>query len=192
MIFNIIDDFYGKNEWYTIEDFGTEFFRSNLIKKIDTQITDITGVNVLLKNTVTLYNKYIINENISGTKKIIIPLGLPYEDYYTLGGDLIPENIPNIDTVDFIGTADITVNWTGLLTNAASLPLVEANIKLGANNIGKYRIFNSKYILIEIYIDNTIITESNIDKKILNVKYKTDNIQIVKNTIPRLKRVNFI
>ena len=192
MIFNIIDDFFGKNELYKIEDFGTEFFRSNLIKKIDTQITDITGVNVLLKNTVTLYNKYIVNESIFGTKKIIIPLGLPYEDYYTLGGDLIPENIPNIDTVDFIGTADITVNWTGLLANAASLPLVEANIKLGANNIGKYRIFNSKYILIEIYIDNTIITESNIDKKILNVKYKTDNIQIVKNTIPRLKRVNFI
>lgn len=192
MIFNIIDDFFGKNELYKIEDFGTEFFRSNLIKKIDTQITDITGVNVLLKNTVTLYNKYIINESIFGTKKIIIPLGLPYEDYYTLGGDLIPENIPNIDTLDFIGTSDLSVDWTGLIVGAASLPLVEANIKLGTDNIGKYRIFNSKYILVEIYVDDVIITDLNIDKKILNVKYKTDNIQIVKNTIPRLKRVNFI
>lgn len=189
-IFNIIDDYFFKNDLYHLENFETEFFRSNLIKKIDTQITDITGINVTLKNTITLYNKYIINEDID--KKITLPIGLPYESYYDTLGNLIPENLPDISTVDFFIGKDLTVDWSGLVGGEKLIDLVEANILLDTDVIGKYRIFNNKYILIQINVDGTIITEANIDKKILNIKYLTDNIQIVKNTIPRLKRVNFI
>lgn len=192
VIFDIIDTYFSNTDKYFIEDFETEFFRSNLIKKIDTQITDITGVNLTLRNTVTLYNKYIVNENSGLDKKIIIPLGLPYEDYYSSLGDLIVNNIPNIDTAEFFTGKNLTVDWSSLTGNEKQQPLVEALIKLDADIIGKYRIFNNKYILIEIYIDDTIITESNIDQKILNVKYRTDNISIQKNTIPRLKRVKFV
>ncbi len=190
ILFNIIDDYFFKNELYHLENFESEFFRSNLIKKIDTQITDITGINVTLKNSITLYNKNIVNEN--STKKLILPLGLPYESYYNTLGNLIIDNIPNIDTLEFFTLKNLIVDWSGLTGNEKLVDLIEANIKLGTDNIGKYRIFNNRYILVEIYIDGTIITEANINKKILNVKYKTDNIQITKNTIPRLKRVNFI
>lgn len=189
-IFNIIDDMFGKNTLYKLEDFETEFFKSNLIKKIDTQITDITGLNLSVKNSIILYNKYIINEN--SDKKIILPLGLPYEEYYENNGNLIVANIPSIDTLEFIGTKNLTVDWSSLSGNEKQEMLVEANILLDTDIIGKYRIFNSKYILIEIVVDDTIITDENIDKKVLDVKYRTDNISIPKNTIPRLSRVNFI
>lgn len=191
VIFDIINTYFSNTDKYFIEDFGTEFFRSNLIKKIDTQITDITGVNLTLRNTVTIYSKYIVDEN-SGVKKIIIPLGLPYEDYYSSLGDLIVDNVPNIETNEFFTDKNLTVDWSSLTGNEKQQPLVEVPIKLDADVIGKYRIFNNKYILVEIYVDDTIITESNIDQKILNVKYRTDNISVQKNTIPRLKRVNFI
>lgn len=189
-IFNIIDDYFSSNILHKLEDFETEFFRSNLIKRIDTQITDITGVNVTLRNSVTLYNKYIINEDLN--KKIIIPLGLPYENYYTNIGNLIPANMPSIDTIEFIDLKNLTVDWSTLIGSESQEEIVDLNILLDTDIVGKYRIFNNKYILVEIYIDDIIITDANINQKVLNIKYKTDNIQIQKNTIPRLKRVNFI
>ena len=190
MIFNIINDFFGTNTLYKLENFNTEFFRSNLIKKIDTQITDITGVNVEIINNITLYNKYIINENLS--KKILLPLGLPYDNIYDLNGDLITANLPDISTIDFFTGKNLTVDWTGLTGNESEIQVLEANIKLDTDIIGKFIIFNSKYILIQIDIDGIIITEANIDKKVMTIKYKSDNIQMVKNTIPRLKKLNFI
>lgn len=190
VIFNIIDDYFYKNVLFKLEDFGTEFFKSNLIKKIDTQITDITGINITVKNNVILYNKNIVTED--SVSNIIVSLGLPYENYYENNGDLIVSNIPDISTDLFIGTDNITVDWAGLTGNERQQMLVEANILLGANVIGKYRIFNSKYILVQILVDGVFVTEENIDKKILNIKYKTDNIQMTKNTVPRLKKVNFI
>lgn len=190
VIFNIIDDYFYKNVLFKLEDFGTEFFKSNLIKKIDTQITDITGINITVKNNIILYNKNIVTED--SVSNIIVSLGLPYENYYENNGDLIVSNIPDISTDLFIGTDNITVDWAGLTGNERQQMLVEANILLGANVIGKYRIFNSKYILVQILVDGVFVTEENIDKKILNIKYKTDNIQMTKNTVPRLKKVNFI
>jgi hypothetical protein len=189
-VFNIIDDYFYKNTLFKLENFGTEFFKSNLIKKIDTQITDITGMNITIKNSMILYNRNIINEN--SENKLILPLGLPYENYYENNGNLIVANIPDINTTEFIGASNLTVDWSNLTGNEKQQTLVEANILLGTDIIGKYRIFNSKYILVEILVDGTIITESNIDKKILDIKYRTDNIEIVKNTVPRLKKVNFI
>lgn len=188
-IFDIVNDFFGLNELYKLEDFKTEFFKSNLIKKIDSQVTDITGVNLEVINTITLYNKNIINESVN--KKILIPLGLPYDSIYDLSGDLIVANLPSIDTTNFYPSKNLTVDWTGLTVNASEVPVLEANVKLGTNIIGKYTIFNSKYILVTINIAG-VITEANIDKKVMSVKYKNDNIQIVKNTIPRLRKINFI
>jgi hypothetical protein len=190
IIFDIINDYFFFNETYHIEDFGTEFFRSNLIKKIDTQITDITGLNLTINNSITIYSKNIVDEN--SVKKVILPLGLPYESYYDTLGNLVTSKLPDISTLDFIGTKDITVDWSGLSGLEKNQFLVQGDIKLDSDIIGKYKIFNNKYILIEIIVDGVIITESNINQTVLNVKYNTDNIQMVKNSIPRLKRVNFI
>lgn len=190
IIFNIINNFFNNETQHKLEKFETEFFRSNLVKRIDTQITDITGVNIILNNNITLYKEYIVSED--ANPKIIIPLGLPYDSVYDINGDLISANLPNIETIEFFTGLDLTVVWTGLILNASEVEVLEANIKLGSSIVGKYRIFNSKYILIELNIDGAILTSANIDKKVMNVKYQNDNIQIIKNTIPRLKKVNFI
>jgi len=190
LIFNVINEFFYNNSTYKIENFESNFFRSNLIKRIDTQITDITGVNSVMRNSITLYNKYITNE--SGTNKIIIPLGFPYEDYYDTAGNLLPEKMPSIDTLEFLPGKNLTVDWSTLTGEENLEFLVELNIKLNSTIIGKYKIFYNKYILIELNIDGVNLTTSNIEQKVLSVKYNTENVQVSKNTIPRLKRVNFI
>lgn len=190
IIFDVIDNFFYNNTIYKLENFETNFFKSNLVKRIDTQTTDITGINLSMRNTVNLYSKYILNDN--GLNKIIIPLGFPFEDYYDTAGNLISSKMPSVDTTEFLPTKNLTVDWSTLPGSEKLLPLVELNIKLNSTNVGKYRIFYNKYILIELYIDGTTLTSSNINNKQLSVKYNTDNIQVAKNTVPRLKRVNFI
>ena len=190
IIFDIIDDYFSKNEIYYLENFETEFFRSNLIKRIDTQITDITGMNIGLRNSIVLYNKYIINEN--SQDKIIIPLGLPYEEYYDLNGNLIVENMPDISTLDFIDAKSLTVDYTALTGEEMDIKVLELNVLLGTDIVGKYTLFSNKYILLELFIDGVILTTENINQKVIDIKYKNDNIQMAKNTIPRLKKVNFI
>ena len=190
LIFNVINEFFYNNTSYKIEMFESNFFRSNLIKRIDTQITDITGINSVMRNSITLYSKYIVNE--SGTNKIIVPLGFPYEDYYDTAGNLLPEKMPSIDTIEFLPTKNLTVDWSTLTGEENLEFLVELNIKLNTTVVGKYKIFYNKYILVELNIDGVNLTTANIEQKILNVKYNTENVQISKNTIPRLKRVNFI
>lgn len=188
MIFDIIDKyFYSPIE--KMEDFETEFFKSNLIKRIDTQITDITGLNLDMKNSITLYNRNIINEN--SIKFISFALGLPYETYYDISGNLIVDKMPNIDTENFIEDKTLSIDWSSLTSGETYKSLVILDILLGLDKIGEYKIFKDDKVLIDIFIDGTIITEENINQKIINVLYKSGNIQMTKNTIPRLRKVNF-
>ena len=194
LIFNIIDQYFSQNEikgklLTKLENFETEFFKSNLIKRIDTEITDITGLNLDLKTSIILYQRNIVNED---AKKFIIPLGLPYEDMYeTLSGNLIIDVMPNINTNNFINNKNIYVDWSTLTGGESIIDLVELDIYLENDKVGKYKIFNGIQVLVEIFIDGIIISENDIIQKILNVSYKNGNIQMTKNTLPRLKKVNF-
>ena len=76
IIFKIIDEYFFKEDTYnTLENFETEFFLSNLIKKIDTQLADITGVNITVRNDIKLTSKYINEEyfdsDILKSKKVL-------------------------------------------------------------------------------------------------------------------------
>jgi hypothetical protein len=63
---------------------------------------------------------------------------------------------------------------------------------LDTDKIGEYRIYKDKQIIININIDGVLVTEENIEQKILNVQYQNGNIAMSKNTLPRLRKVNFI
>ncbi len=196
IIFKIIDDYFFesviKNGALTkLENFGTEFFKSNLIKRIDTQVTDITGLNLSLKTSVPLYSRNIIQE-FNGDKKFIIPLGLPYEDMYeTLTGDLIVDVMPNINNNEFIDGKNLYVDWSSLTGNESIKDEVILDVYLEDDIVGTYTIYNGIQVLLEIIIDGVLITESNITQKILNISYKNGNLQMTKNSLPRLKKVNF-
>ena len=191
LIFNIIDNFFN-NSINKVEDFDSEFFKSNLIKRIDTQVTDITGLNLSMRTFITLYNRNIINEVDLGSKRFSFALGLPYENYYDeVSGDLIVSIMPNIDTPEFIDGKNLTVDWAGLSGAEAFSDLVIVDILLDSDKIGEYKIYRDNQIIIEIFVDDTIITEENINQKILNVEYVTGNIQMSKNTLPRLRKISF-
>ena len=191
LIFDIIDNFFN-NSINKVEDFDSEFFKSNLIKKIDTQITDITGLNLSMRTFITLYNRNIITEVDLGSKRFSFALGLPYENYYDeVSGDLIVSIMPNIDTPEFIDGKNLTVNWAGLSGGEAFSNLVIVDILLDSDKIGEYKIYRDNQIIIEILVDDTIITEANINQKILNAEYVTGNIQMSKNTLPRLRKISF-
>lgn len=191
LIFDIIDNFFN-NSINKVENFETEFFKSNLIKRIDTQVTDITGLNLSMRTFITLYNRNIINEVDLGSKRFSFALGLPYENYYEeVSGDLIVSNMPNIDTPEFIDGKNLTVDWVGLSGAEAFSDLVIVDILLDSDKIGEYKIYRDDQIIIEIFVDDTIITEENINQKILNAEYVTGNIQMSKNTLPRLRKISF-
>ncbi len=191
LIFDIIDNFFN-NSINKVENFDSEFFKSNLIKRIDTQVTDITGLNLSMRTFITLYNRNIINEVDLGTKRFSFALGLPYENYYDeVSGDLIVSIMPNIDTPEFIDAKNLTVDWASLSGAEAFSDLVIVDILLDSDKIGEYKIYRDNQIIIEIFVDDTIITEENINQKILNVEYATGNIQMSKNTLPRLRKISF-
>lgn len=196
IIFKIIDDYFFKSEVKNgaltkLENFGTEFFKSNLIKRIDTQVTDITGLNLSLKTSVPLYSRNIIQE-FTGDKKFIIPLGLPYEDMYeTLTGDLIIDVMPNVDNEEFIDSKNLYVDWSALSGSESTKEIVSLDVYLDTDIVGSYTIYNGIRVILEIIVDDVIINEIDIVQKILNVSYKNGNIQMTKNTLPRLKKVNF-
>ena len=195
IIFKIIDDYFFKSEVKNgaltkLETFETEFFKSNLVKRIDMQVTDITGLNLGIRTTIPLYSRNIVQEDSS--KKFIIPLGLPYESMYdALTGDLIIDSMPNIDNDEFIDSKNLYVDWSILTGSESTKEIVSLDVYLDTDIVGSYTIYNGIQVIFEIIIDGVIINESDIVQKILNVSYKNGNIQMTKNTLPRLKKINF-
>jgi hypothetical protein len=116
------------------------------MKRVDTYLTDLTGINYDIKTGVKLNTKYIIDENFSSNgitfKKINIPLALPFEPMYNTSGNLIIDNLPNIDSTYFITinnvVYDIIVDFSSLTgkefdKNIVTLPILR--IKHSNNNI---------------------------------------------------------
>lgn len=199
-IFNVIDNYFYLSDSYneTIENFDREFFLSNLIKRIDTTLTDLSGVNISLSTSVQLSTKYIYDEGFG--KKISIPLGLPYVKLFDNSGDIIIGNLPNIETVNFFGTDDLILDYSSLTGNESNSQIINIPILLKQTdenevvtltNIGTYKLFNKQLIIVDFEL-NDVFTEQMVDNCSLDISYKDSNIKFVKNTIPRLKMVNFI
>lgn len=208
-IFEVIDNYFYLADMYntTLENFETELFLSNIIKRVDNVLSDLTGVNMTLVSNIKLNTKYISNEyidKVSGIreKKIIIPLGLPYVNLFDNQGNLIIEHLPDITSKTFHLESKLAVDFSGLTGNELNSELITAPIKLYEINpstleyesigvIGEYKIFNRLYIIVDLFINN-ILTEEMVDNSILDIKYYNSNIKFVKNTLPRLNTVNFI
>lgn len=190
-IFDVIDSYFYQSNSYnnTVENFEVEFFLSNLIKRIDISLTDITGVNLILQNNIKLSTKYIVDEG--NGKKIIIPLGLPYVNLFDNDGNIINENLPNINTLGFFSDKNLYLDFSSLTGLENALSLIEIPVKLNDDNIGVYKLFNGRYIILELFI-NDYFTENMVDSSEINISYKDSNIKFAKNTIPRLNQVFFI
>lgn len=193
----------------SVETFGYEYFQSNLIKRIDTKLTDLVGFDLFLSNTISLSENDIIQENlndVSGVyyKEIRFHLGSPFESLFDSSGNIIFSNLPSIATEDLYYAKYLWVDETTYsidLTSYYNLSIISYDIKLDNTVVGKMKIYNGVFTDIEIILyvkstggytsglDSNIITKNGIT---LNIKYPTDNIKFLRNTIPRLKSVKFI
>lgn len=208
-VFKIIDEYFFKPDTYnTLENFETEFFKSNLIKRIDMELADITGVNISLKTSIKLNEKYFVREifdNILKPVKILIPLGLPFVHMYSQYEKLIATNLPQIDTDDFIHNKRIEVDFSQIPNNSINMEIVELDVNLFSliyvndirvktfiAKIGTYRVHFENLIILDLDIDDTNFTEEDAKTATINITYKDDNIKFAKNCLPRLNTVDFI
>ena len=209
IVFDIINSYFNTpNDKTSLENFESEFFLSNLIKRIDNELSDITGVNITVKNKIQFNTKYIVNElfdNNIKTKKILIPLGLPYSDLLTSKGYIRKDKFPNIDTDKFLNNKDIRVDFDAIsgIQFSKDIEIIEADINLCEtivvnnieetliNKIGTYRLQRDNLITLEFNIGE-VLKEELIDSCVLNVSYENNNIKFTKNCLPRLNTVDFI
>lgn len=196
----------------TVETFSYEYFQSNLVKRIDSELTDLVGFDIYLNTSINLNEKHILEEKFNETtssyyKEIRFHLGTPFEELFDLNGDIIFENLPNINTEDLYYAKYLWVDESTYSIDNSSYyntSIITYSIKLDTAVIGEMKIINGSFIDIEIilYVKDTggYSTGLNIDQLnfvtnpngiTINVKYPTSNIKVVKNTIPRLKTVKF-
>lgn len=223
--FNVINDYFliGDTESVNpVESFDFEYFQSNLIKRIDEELTDNMGFNISLTTSIHLHDKLIIEETFDDGdtpyQEIRLHLGVPFEGIFD-GNDVIFDNLPIIDTENFISTRRLYLDEDTLLRDAET-EITTIDIKLseeGAANapltddvIGQYRVFNKTDADIEIIlyvisvegysvgIDTTYLEipvdyeEGDPDPAIrMQVVYSNSNMPFNRNTIPRLKSVSF-
>lgn len=115
-VFNVINNYFtGVNEDKPIEDFEIEYFHSSLEKRIDNNLSDITGFNNSITTKIMLSKNNIAIENVvPDYRDIFIPLSIPFENYFDTDGELIISKLPSIDTNQFIEGLDLYTDWSGL------------------------------------------------------------------------------
>jgi len=105
-----------------LETFGAEFFKSNTIKKLDSFLTDITGLELDVTFKIMIDNKSISTETTQAIVEseivdveenaIHLYLDTPYENLYSDTGFIIEDNIPRIDTENFVDGRNLYVDYT--------------------------------------------------------------------------------
>lgn len=94
--------FYGDDSLH-LENFDVEYFHTNIVKRLDYLISDLCGFTSTLETQLILNEKTLSTENWkSEYKDVYIPLGVPFEKYFTDDGFLDPTRLPSIDTENFI------------------------------------------------------------------------------------------
>lgn len=141
-IFDIINNaFTGTEDTIQYQSFNTEYFNASLIKRIDTRITDISGFKMKANTHIILNQNTVLNENEDqNCRDIYIPLSVPYENYFDDNGKLMYDQLPSIDTENFMRyidgnahyDADIFTDWSFVDkddTKQKLKPLIIAPIK---------------------------------------------------------------
>lgn len=165
-IFDIVDNsFTGTDDSIHLEKFEQEYFHSSVMKRIDQNLTDITGFNNSVNTRLLITKKNVSAENqVSTYRDIYIPLAVPYETYFNNSGELLSDILPSIDTTAFAtdgngDPVDIYTDWSTVTGNVQEEDVISATVKADINgtvtDVGTYYLFNSykKYIVVQIYVD---------------------------------------
>lgn len=152
-VFNIVDSYFKDS----IEKPDSEFFLSNLTKRIDTQLSDVSGINVSVNTSA-----YITTDNIvdlDGTNSVVIKLANSYEDTIDDNGVIQFNNLPVISNLLEPGVTGVN----GVIRNYDDFQWQRRLV--GAEKITMYELTSAQ----SSYID----TNRNFGNGALNVKFDT-------------------
>lgn len=196
-----------------IEKSEAEYFHSNLIKRIDTNISDSSGVVVNLAMDINIYPKNIEQAltDISQEKIFTCYLAIPYEEYID-GTTVLTQVLPNIDTVEFLPSKNLIVDYTNIhkaqpSSTISENPYFYYDIKVNDIVCGAYMVNQGavRYIRVDLYVledgeahqstewSTTTLKVSDFTSiRKLNLDYYTDSMTFFKNSFPRLRKVTFV
>lgn len=206
--FDIINSYFSAN----MEEYETHYYHSNIIKRIDTELSDLTGVTITLNTTISLYKENIISERDNvGEQQFTFFLASPFESYLNGDGTINSLMMPSIDTANSIVDGyNLYIDWTNPHSVSGNTDLTEEDhfwfdIKFGDSTAGRYYVQNKtrKHIRIDLYLDgagaedetytNSLLTPEMFNtERLINIKYHTPNFKVYKNTLPRLTSVSFV
>lgn len=102
LMFKVLDNCFRGND-LTLEKFNTEYFNTNIIKRLDYAISDKCGFESSLETKLVLNERTLVTENWDRRyKDIYVPLCVPFETYFDSFGFLDYTRLPNIDTENFV------------------------------------------------------------------------------------------
>lgn len=210
-VFDVINSYFltGDSESeYPAETFDFEYFQSNLIKRIDDELTDVMGFNLYSLNSIILDDNLLIEEEFTGEtvyKKMVIHLGVPFEGVIDDSSSVIFDNIPKIETENLINNRTIYLDDSFTVSDdiySINVLLTDPNSEKQDTDeiVGEYRIIDktNNDIELTLYIKSDAgfstgfdLSDLENEEIVMNVKYKTPNIPFNTNTMPRLKSVKF-
>jgi hypothetical protein len=173
-LFNVINSYFKSD----MNEFGVEYFNSNVIRMVDGQFGNISGVDINVEYSINLSTGNMIS--VGDNFMFQFYLELPFEAMYNESTPeklLIVENMPNIDTVDFIKNYDVTLDHSLIVDYTRVKHTIDLNAPYQVNDIseiseldvlpivyagkdvGQYIIRNGvldsdNYIRVDIWINN--------------------------------------
>lgn len=192
-IFNVINNYFRSD----MMDFGSEYFNSTVIRMIDEQLGNGSGVEVDVKFGVVLStgNYQLADASLPNDRHFEFYLEFPFEDIFdkTVEKQMLLDSLPNISTSQFIKGANVydslivdyskvkhSVDSEIYLTEIPS-GVHELNIfpiMFGASQCGEYfvrngELDNDNYIKVELWIKDTA-GASTVDSKYALSSLETD------------------
>jgi len=174
----------------TVESYDYDFFRSNIVRIIDSELGLTTGLSLDLTTSISLYTEHLEEiPEITNLYNVDIWFGYPFDgvedEYEYFSNDMMP----NIDTPNFLRDNTGKELYIGRYKKTGPLMANSSGIRLGDNDIIELDIFygyNKQYLKNydnkdEMFNDfNLLLTETDnkVGKVFINNKEKTILIRL--------------
>lgn len=201
--------FESTDEVLGVEEFNFEYFQSSLVKRLDYILSDSTGFNIELSNSVMLSERDILDETINecsstnpgidqNKEQVRFHLGTPFEKYieYSIDNEVLvaTEYLPRISALVNGKQLSIDFDSPTLLGNEVMQYPIYLGPKIIGNYVGEYRVFIGTADTIEVVLltKNADILQAIQNNLKIDITYNSPNFKVTRNTIPALSSVEFI
>lgn len=176
-LFNALNNCFYGNDSLNIESYDVEYFHTNIVKRIDTLISDLCGFTSSLTTNIMLNEKTCCTENWkSNYKDIYIPLCVPYEKYFSDDGFLDTSRLPSIDTENFIDFKfDVIIDPLDIYgIKTTDLNGFEEYNEYNGKYISKYNSLRYSVVKGDLYTDWSLINEKSNNNRLLSQEENRD------------------